>query len=147
MSANDKSHFKVPGDELFSFVKNIEGEDITFIVILESFFGDRNPQDDIDEFRKVALCPFDDEEELCNAGIICRKELREAGARKSGGDSKQKYAQGINGYFGEEVKEEIRQDYKAIKTALFWSRIRKLFGVSIAAIIAYVLYQKFHVTA
>src|SRR5260221_6450987 len=64
VSEKNISCFKEPGDELFSFVRNVEGEDITFVVILESFFGDRNPQEDIDEFKKQALCSLADETEL-----------------------------------------------------------------------------------
>ncbi len=153
--------FKERHDELLSCSKQFEGMENGFKIQLNTSFDKMDPQVFLNQFKEMPCCepghienegsvvltivPTKDlEKELCDAGIICKRELREAGTHK---EHLQEYAQGINGYFGKEVKEEIRQDYKAIKTALFYSRIKKLFGASIVGIIAYVLYQKFYAAA
>ena len=133
VNSNDNFRYKSVGDVLFSFNRNIEKEDITFMVILETIFKDRNPQDDIDLFRKKALCPLGYERELCEKGI-----MRKVGQDYGFDDYKQQYEHWLNSYFGDEIKAEQK--------TLF---IKKLLccGSLAVAILMYVLYQKFYTTA
>ncbi len=166
---NNISSFKQFDAELLSCSNQGVAEKNKFRIELVTDFAKTTPQDLLNEFKERPQCALGNcfnklndiaawmdisevEKELCNAGIICKRggvggfikfESQNGMARRW----IHEYVQGINGYFGEEVKEEIRQDYEAMKTALFYSRIKKLFGASIAAIIAYVLYKKLYAAA
>lgn len=152
----DSNEFKKCGNILLSCSKQFTNMKNGFQIQLGSYFGEMNPQALLNQFKKTPQCEpgcilnekvrllvFVDttklEEELCEAGII-----RKVGPDYGYGHGKQRYEQGINGYFGDEIKLE----QKAKATALFYSRCKKLFGCSLAAIILmYVLYQKLYTTA
>jgi hypothetical protein len=137
-----------------------------FRIELGTDFNNAKPQDMLNEFKEKPQCAqgnnFDKkgnllaymdvdavEDELCKKMIICKNEnegyfveIEEKNIK--GRCWKHIYVQGPNGYFGEEIKEE----QKAEATALFYSRCKKLFGCSLAAVfLMYVLYKKFYVTA
>lgn len=166
---NNIGSFKQPDAELLSCSNQCKEETNRFRIELVTDFGNKTPQELLSEFRKKPQCavgssvdkkdnrlswgdPYEVEKELCDVGIIYQLEgqsnwetIKLPNLTMS--RFRHKYVQGIKGYFGEEVEEEIRQYEKAMQTALFYSRIKKLFGVSIVAIIAYILYQKFYNTA
>jgi hypothetical protein len=52
VNTENKQLYKVWGDELFSFVKNIEGDDFHFVIKLVADLSNRNPQRDINEFEQ-----------------------------------------------------------------------------------------------
>ncbi len=165
---NNSSSFKQCDVELLSCSNQSAEEKNKFRIVLGTDFNNKTPQDLLNEFKEIPQCalgsyfdkksdmlswrdPYEVEKELCSDDVIRQIEGKGGWEKIEWAHGKMerfrhKYAQGINGYFGEEVKEKIRQDHKAMQTALFYSRIRKLFGFSIAAIIAYLLYQKLYNT-
>ncbi|HEX4069247.1 MAG TPA: hypothetical protein VHX42_04060 [Candidatus Babeliales bacterium] len=148
----ESDRFKQSGTVLLSFFKEVQNENRQIQIQLTSDFETMKPKILLQQFKEMPQCnpgnifnengdllvfvdTTDLEKELCEADIV-QKVGRDYGY----GHGKQKYEQWVNGYFGEEIKAKQR-------AALFYSRLKKLCGFSIAAIIAYLVYQKFYATA
>jgi hypothetical protein len=149
--------FKQRGSELFSFSTTVGNEEKKIQLILDVDLNNRNPQDWLVQFLNKPQCTSEDiKEALCKKGIISKKCIQRSWIeqldRQFEGKSSDIYVQGPEGYFKELLKdikmvEQKRQQKAKQEAALFWSRIKKFCGGSIAAILMYVLYQKFYTTA
>lgn len=149
----DGVSFKQQNDILLSFSKLVN-TDRKFQMQLDSDFEDFDPHVLLKQFKENPRCEPGNilnergsllayvdttkvEKELCDAGIILLV------VKNSYKDGKPQYEQWVNGYFGDEIRTEIKE-----KVALFYSRLKTLFfGGSIAAILAYVFISKFYATA
>jgi hypothetical protein len=156
---NSNVCFKKRGAELLSCSRLFIVTKNKFQIKLTSDFGEMDPKALLEQFKKTPRCEpgniynekgrllvfidtEDLEKELCEAGII-----RSVGKFYGYGHLSQLYEQWINGYFGDEIKaeqEEMRAAEEAERSVLLYSRLKKLFAGSIAAIIMYVLYKQFY---
>lgn len=158
----DSVSFKQSNNILLSCSKLFTTTKNKFQIQLVSDFGDKNPQDLLEQFKEIPRCALgncfneegsmlmfvdetDVEKELCDADIISKKEGLSYFETVKGKNMtktvlRHKYRQGPNGYFGEAVKAE----QKVKEQALFFSRCKKFCGISITAILMYILYNKFY---
>ncbi|HLJ31132.1 MAG TPA: hypothetical protein VKU36_01725 [Candidatus Babeliales bacterium] len=127
VNEKDESRFKGVEDTLFSFERNIEGENVTFEVKLQSNL-EKNPKDILDNFERNAFCTFGDEEELLARKIIQKSDHK-------------MLQHGPNSYF------ESKKVAEAAKAqVLFYfqlkSCLKKIGTLSIGLLILYLVYQK-----
>lgn len=157
--------FKQKDDILFSFSQLVGQQKQQIQIKLDSNFGGGDPKELLKQFKMQPQCISGDildkrgdksafvetdetEKELCDAGFISRAEgqgyfVQQETKTIKGVWWKHTYAQGINGYFGDEIRTEQKNEEKA----LFYSHLKKLFvSGSFAAVIMYILYKKFYTT-
>lgn len=163
---DDANNFKCKGDTLFSFTREVTEKPFEFIIKLNSEFTN-TPAEAIKRFRdwpkihsiKDKQDKYEkDKEELIKQGVVAVIDDTSVLHCVNLCDG---ITHGPNSYFGDEVikerevkkqvfleqeqkREEIRQSKRQSK--LFYSRIKKFCGISITAILMYVLYQKFYTT-
>lgn len=135
----DKDQFKKQGDVLFSCTKKIDEQDI----IVQVKLGEPPRYIDTELLMETFCGPIasyieEDIYKLLENKIIldyitcCLCEHGPKAYKKNDDECMQ------------QIKIPQQRGQKLQQNAVFYSRIKKLFGVSIAAIIGYLLYQKFY---
>ncbi len=143
-----KDQFKKQGDVLFSCTKKIDEQDIVFQVKLGE-----NPRN-IDTkvlmeifFGQIASYVEEDMYELLEKKIIEQKTLSyfcEHGPKACKKNDIIKNQKKYNDEFLQQRKLQQQKEQKNQQNAVFYSRIKKILGGSIAAIFMYLLYQKIY---
>lgn len=122
---NSNVCFKKHNVELLSCSKQFAGMENGFRIQLNSDFAEMDPKNLLHQFKEVPRCEpghveggllivvstEDLEKELCDAGIICK-----VGHDYGYGHDQQKYEQGRNSYFGDEVIKKIEAKNQEIST-------------------------------
>jgi hypothetical protein len=153
----DTEQFKNKGDILFKFTEKIEKDEIFFEVKLGEDLSNIDAQKIITQFcNSNAQHITSDRDELQKNAIIdyVQGYRYNSGSFKHGAlsykvelDSK-KLQEKADASRKKNEEEKKQKEQQAQEKAVLYSKIKKtLFGGSIAAIIAYLLYQKFYNTA
>jgi hypothetical protein len=143
-----KDQFKKQGDILFSCTKKIDEQDIVFQVklgenprnidtkvLMEIFFGPiaSYVEEDMYELLEKKIIELKTQGRFCEHGPKAYKKNDSIKNQKKHDDESM-----------QQSKVQQQRGQKLQQNAVLYSRIKKILGISVAAIMAYLLYQKIY---